>query len=68
MIIKAPGKYRLLCDWSSRGSMSIRHFMEGRVIEIRQIDEQCHKVLGPDLEDWIYWDMPVEPITNNGGE
>ena len=57
MIIKKPGKYKLLSDFDSRGGVSVLKLPKGTVIEITQIDEQGHRVIGPDLVDWTPWDI-----------
>ena len=59
MIIKKTGRYKLIKNWSSRGPRSILNLQKGDTIEITQIDERGHKVIGPDLEDWAAWDLPV---------
>jgi len=60
MIIRAPGKYRLLEDYQTRGTISIRVIPKGKVIEIKCVDKTYRKVIGPSLVDWAPWDMPVE--------
>jgi len=59
MIIKKIGKYKLVADWSSRGVRSVRNFSKGKILEITQIDIEGQKVIGPEFEDWGYWDIPV---------
>lgn len=66
MIITEKGKYKLLEDITTRGSRSIGGIAKGVVIEITQIDANSHKVIGPQLMDWTYWELPVEKIP--GGE
>ena len=62
--LKKVGKYRLLQDFSVRTSFSTGTLPKGAEIKITQIDDVYHKVIGPELKDWRYWDMPVEPITS----
>jgi hypothetical protein len=61
MIIEKPGKYRLTERWSCRGSREIQHFSPGTVIEIKQVHE--HQMIGPQLCDWAYYEMPAELVT-----
>ena len=61
MTINIPGRYKLLQDWSSRGSRSIKQFSKGDIIDISQIDVGGRKVIGPALLDWARQDLPVEP-------
>ncbi len=62
MIITKTGDYRLTKPWSSRGSISIRHFEAGAVIKITQVDKENRHIIGPGLEDWAHWDIPAEPV------
>jgi len=62
MIITKPGKYRLNQDFSSMGAGSITHIPKGSIIEITQIDIEGRKVIGPELLDWEYYNIPCEPI------
>jgi len=57
MKIKKIGKYRLLRDFKTRNSTSVGTLPSGTVIEITQLGG--HKVIGPELYDWTYYDMPV---------
>jgi len=59
MIIRKIGKYKLVEDWSSRGSRSVKNFPKGKMLEINQIDMDGQKIIGPEFEDWGYWDIPV---------
>ena len=61
MVITQIGKYRLTKDYRCRTSNSIGTLRQGSIIEITQIDPAYHKVIGPELEDWQYWDLPVKP-------
>lgn len=65
MKITEPGKYRLTHDWSSRGSLSIRHFKQGDILEISRVDRKGRKVIGPEFKDWAPYDIPVEPVAND---
>jgi len=62
MIITEKGKYRTLKEFTDRGPISIGTVLADRIIEITQIDKNNHKVIGPQLSDWIYWDLPVEKV------
>jgi len=62
MIVKETGKYRLLKEFIVRTSFSTGTLPKGTEINITQIDDVYHKVIGPELKDWRYWDIPVEPI------
>ena len=63
MKITEIGKYRLTKDIVFRtNSISSAKMYRGSVITITQIDEQYHKVIGPELGDWHYWELPVEKI------
>jgi len=62
LIITEKGKYRLLKDFKTSTAISIATIQKGAIIEITQVDENHHKVIGNDLFDWVYWDMPVEKI------
>lgn len=67
MIIKEKGKYKLLEDIKVRNPRAIGGIAKGAVIEITQIDEGSHKVIGPQLMDWMYWELPVEKIPDGEG-
>ena len=62
MIITKVGKYRLLKDYTSRASLSVGTLRKGTIIEITQVNYIYHKIFGPVLGDWQYWDLPVEPV------
>ncbi len=62
MIIKETGKYCLLKDFSTRTPFSTGTLSKGTVIDITQIDDVYHKVIGPQLKDWRFWDMPVKKL------
>jgi hypothetical protein len=59
--VKEKGKYILLEDYTMRGSIGVRTIPSGTVLNITQIDNQCHKVIGDELGDWVYWNLPVKP-------
>jgi hypothetical protein len=63
MVINKTGKYRLIADFVTTGSCSVGTIPKGTVIEIKQVDEMYHQVIGPDFFDWHFWDLPVEEIT-----
>jgi hypothetical protein len=62
MTIATPGRYRLTEDVVTRGTISIGTLPAGAEIEITQVDAEGHKVIGPQLGDWRYWDIPAEPL------
>ncbi len=62
MIVKEIGEYRLLKKYSVATSFSTGTLSEGSIIRVTQIDDIYHKVIGPELKDWRYWDLPVEPF------
>ena len=66
MEVRKKGKYRFLKDWVNRGSLSIGTIPKGTIVEITQIDERVHKVISSDFADWMYWDLPVEPVVQDG--
>ena len=61
MVITRTGRYQLLEDYYCRTSSSIGMLSKGAVIHVTQIDQEYHKIIGPELEDWQYWDLPVKP-------
>jgi hypothetical protein len=62
MTITTPGRYRLTEDIALRGTISISTLPAGAEIEITQVDADGHKVIGPQLGDWLYWNIPAEPL------
>lgn len=62
MIISKPGNYKAIEDIKTRGTISIGTIPKGTIIEITAVDPIYHKVIGPNLFDWHYWNMPVVPI------
>jgi len=62
MVINKVGRYRLLKDFSVRTPFSTGVLPKGEVINVTQIDDVYHKVIGPELKDWRHWDMPVESL------
>lgn len=62
MIIKKTGRYKLTKDFYTRNSIKCGTLPEGSIIQITQIDIIGHKVISPELYDWVYWDMPVKEI------
>lgn len=63
MKVAKCGKYRLTQDFYTRGTCSCGWISKGSIIAITQIDHEYNKVIGPDLLDWTYNNMPLEPIT-----
>jgi hypothetical protein len=64
MIITKTGFYRLTADYSSRSSGTISHMQGGTTIQITQVDNTWNKVIGPELLDWEYNDIPCEPASD----
>lgn len=62
MIIKEIGKYKFIRDWTERTSIQIGTFPAGTILDIAQIDESYHKVIGEPLSDWAHWDLPVKKL------
>jgi hypothetical protein len=62
MIIKKPGKYRLLKDFIDRGPRRVGTIPAGTIIKITSVNYDNHEVIGPSLFDWNHWDMPVEEV------
>ena len=60
-IVKEEGKYVLTEDYVIRTSSTVGIIPKGTVLNITQIDEQYKKVIGDNLSDWCYWDLPVRP-------
>ena len=64
MEIKKIGKYKLLKDFSIRNTIAGTKLFKGEIINITQIDNMRHKIIGKELMDWMFWDLPVKKITN----
>ena len=62
MIVNKAGKYRLLQDYKVHLAGAIYNFSTGTVITIKTIDQTNKKIIGPELGDWVGWDMPVEIV------
>lgn len=62
MRITEKGKYQLLEDIKVRNSCTIGTLPKGAIISITSIDDAYHKVIGPELLDWMYWELPVEKL------
>lgn len=62
MEIKEKGRYRLLKNIKTRSSIGIAEITAGTEITITQIDSRSRNVIGPDLMDWVHWDLPVEKV------
>ena len=60
MIVTTAGKYTLLKDIYLRTSAGIKTLRKGTVINVDQVDQDYHKVIGPELEDWQFWDLPLK--------
>ncbi len=66
MRITKPGKYYLTAPLTTRATWSIKTLPAGTIIEIVQVDKECHKVIGPSLLDWIPDEILCEPVVENG--
>jgi len=62
MIVNEQGKYKLLSDFSDRGTNSIGVIPSDTIIEVTQIDKAYRKVYSPSFSDWVYWDLPVVKV------
>ena len=62
MIVTKPGNYEALESFKVRTAISIGTVPKGTVFLITQVDHAHHKVYGPVLEDWHYWDLPVRIV------
>ena len=59
MIINKIGEYRVLRSFTTRNKLRVGSIKADSILKITQIDKKYHKVIGPALMDWIYWDLPV---------
>ena len=62
MIVKEKGFYRLLEAIKTSNKIAIGNLPKGTIIEVTQISEDYRQVIGSDLLDWTYWEMPVEKL------
>ena len=62
MKIDKKGKYKLLKDYTVRQSYSVKTLLKGTVLNVNQISDDYHKVISPELGDWVYWELPVEAV------
>lgn len=60
MRIEKIGKYRVMIPITTRNSCAICQIGIGSIIEITRVDYLYEKVIGPELLDWIHWELPVE--------
>jgi len=65
MIVKKPGKYKLLRAFRTRSPMSIATVPKGTIIHVTQIDKQYYKVIAKEFLDWEHWNLPVERIEDD---
>ena len=64
MIIDQAGTYRLLEDLTLRGETNTpATFKSGMLLTISHIDLVKKQVLGPAIPGWQFWELPVEPYT-----
>lgn len=64
MIVDQAGTYRLLEDFTIRGTDSIETMQKGSLLIVSQVDLKYHKVIGPAFPDWCFWELPVEIIVD----
>ena len=64
MTITKPGIYILTEDFVTRGTISVGTIPKGTKLKINKVDKQNHKVVGPQLLDWTYWNMPVKKFVS----
>ncbi len=63
MKVEKIGRYRFTEQRTLRtNSISSATFPVGMEISITQIDEEFNKIIGPELGDWQYNDLPLEII------
>jgi hypothetical protein len=62
MIVNETGKYKLTEDFRTRNTCATGTIPKDTIIEITQISEEYHKVIGTDFMDWVYWDLPVVKV------
>ena len=62
MKIIETGRYILTEDFTVQGAWSIARLPSGSEIEITQVESEGHQVIGPELGDWHYHDIPCRPI------
>ena len=62
MKVTETGKYRLLRDFIVRTTISVGTLPKGTILNITQIDHECHKVISNELKDWAHQCLPVERI------
>ena len=67
MIVEKIGRYKLLQNYKIHQSGVIHNLPAGMYIKIIQIDKKYQKVLLKiaTVSDWVNWDMPVEPVTED---
>lgn len=63
MIIKNAGTYRLLEPLTMRGQNSVGTMPKGTLLTVSQVDVEKKQVIGPAFPDWMFWNLPVEPYT-----
>jgi len=59
--VREKGKYVLVRDYIMRTGNSAGTIPKGTILDITQVDEQYHKVIGKGLSDWVHWNLPVVP-------
>lgn len=60
MVVNKKGKYKVVKDIHVRTSHSTYTITAGKIIYITQIDEIYKQVIGPEIEDWTYWELPIK--------
>ena len=64
MKITEKGNYKLLEEFKTSSSGAIATLPAGTIINITQVDERGHQIIGDELLDWEYWELPVGKITD----
>lgn len=62
MIVTEKGKYKVLKDFNTTNSISIGTVPKDSIIQISQVDDIAHRVIGSELFDWMPNELPVEKI------
>lgn len=62
MIVTKKGKYKVLKDFNTRSAISIGTVSKDSIIQITQVDDMAHRVIGPELFDWMPNELPVEKV------
>lgn len=58
MIISKVGRYKFLSNYITKGSA----IPESTIISVVQVDMKSNKIIGPELPNWLPWNLPVEEV------